>query len=574
MFVREADEAVCLDPGPDAARGSGYLDYGALERALVEARADAAWVGWGFVAEHPGFGELCERLGIVFVGPEPAVMRTVGDKIAAKRLAEAAGVPVAPWSNGPVRTAEEAVAAAEHIGFPLMVKATAGGGGRGIRRVDAPDGLPAAFLSAAAEAEQAFGDGTLLLERLITPARHIEVQVIADGQGAAWAVGVRDCTCQRRHQKVIEESAALRSTAEQQRRDPGGGAAPRAARRLPQRRHGRVPLRAGDAPLLVHGGQCPAPGRAPRHRAGHRSGPRQAPAARRRRRPTGGRAARRARPRRRGPAERRGPGAGLPPAPGRVALLRLPTGPHVRVDTGVAEGDAIPAEFDSMIAKLIAWGATATRRSRGCAARSRTPSSSSRAGPPTRGSCSSCSTGRSSAPATWTPTGWTGSSFGATSCPCATRTSRSCRRRSRSARARRPPTARASTRSPAAAGPRPTRAPHARSSCATADRSTAARSARSAPDRHRVTVDGATVEAVVRRAGTYERRLESPAPSTARSSPNRAPTCSSRSTASRTASVATTAGSSATWRRPSSCRSPSRRATKSRPATWSRWSRA
>ena len=113
MFVRDADEAVCLGPSTVAADGtrSGYLDHGALERALVAARADAAWVGWGFVAEHPTFAELCERLGIVFVGPDAAVMRCVGDKIDAKRLAEEAGVPVAPWSGGPVETVEEALRA-------------------------------------------------------------------------------------------------------------------------------------------------------------------------------------------------------------------------------------------------------------------------------------------------------------------------------------------------------------------------------------------------------------------------------------------------------------------------------
>src|SRR6266545_1185137 len=209
MFVRHADEAVALD--------GSYLDQDALERALLEARADAAWVGWGFVAERPEFAELCERLGIVFVGPGAEVMRLLGDKIAAKRMAEEAGVPVAAWSGGPVETVEDALRHAARIGFPLMIKATAGGGGRGIRRVDEPDALPAAFASAQAEALQAFGDGTVLLEKLITPARHIEVQVIADGHGAAWAAGLRDCSYQRRNQKVIEESASPALTADQER---------------------------------------------------------------------------------------------------------------------------------------------------------------------------------------------------------------------------------------------------------------------------------------------------------------------------------------------------------------------
>ena len=238
-----------------------------------------------------------------------------------------------------------------------MIKATAGGGGRGIRRVDAPDALPAAFASAQAEARQAFGDGTLLLERLVTPARHIEVQVIADGHGAAWAVGVRDCSYQRRNQKVIEESASPALTPEQER--DVMQAAQRLALRAGYRNAGTVEFLYEPAtrPLLVHGGQRAPAGRAPRDRGGHRSRPRQAPAPRRRRRAARGRAAGARRPRHRGAPERRGPGARIRARPGRIALLRLPTGPGVRVDTGVAEGDVIPAEFDSMIAKIIAWGA-------------------------------------------------------------------------------------------------------------------------------------------------------------------------------------------------------------------------
>ena len=286
MFVREADEAVCLGPGTGGTHRSGYLDQGALEEALVAARADAAWVGWGFVAEDPAFADLCERLGIVFVGPDPAVhaaRRRQDRREAARR-----GV------RDPCRAVERGRGGHGRGGAPSRdahrlparwSRPPAGGGGRGIRRVDGADGLAAAFRSARAEAEQAFGDGTLLLERLVTPARHIEVQVIADGQGTAWAIGVRDCSCQRRDQKVIEESASPALTAEQNAEIRVGGAASRAARRLPQRRHGRVPLRAGRAPLLVHGGQRPAPGGAHRHRGGDRARPREAPAARRRRRP-------------------------------------------------------------------------------------------------------------------------------------------------------------------------------------------------------------------------------------------------------------------------------------------------
>ena len=360
MFVRQADEAVCLGPSlvddGQGGRRVGYLDYAALERTLKTARADAAWVGWGFVAEQPKFVELCDRLEIVFVGPDATVMRLLGDKIRAKQLAEEAGVPVAPWSNGAVETAEEAVEHAERIGFPLMIKAAAGGGGRGIRRVDELAALPSAFASARSEALQAFGDGTLLMEKVIAPARHVEVQIIADGQGQAWGAGVRDCSYQRRNQKVIEESHSPALTAEQER--DLMAAACRLALRAGYRNAGTVEflyeLTEGKfsfmevntrlqvehpvteavtgldlVKLQLHvaaGGRLEDEPPVP---VGHAIEAR---------------------------LNAEDPALGFAPAPGRLALLRLPMGPGVRVDTGVAEGDVIPEEFDSMIGKVIAWG--------------------------------------------------------------------------------------------------------------------------------------------------------------------------------------------------------------------------
>src|SRR5947209_2823745 len=146
MFVREADEAISLgpaqiiDPGTHSSKSS-YVDYGRLERALVAARADAVWVGWGFVAEQAEFADLCRELGIVFIGPSADVMRLLGDKINSKLLAEQAQIPVKPWSGGPVETLADACRHAEGIGYPLLVKATAGGGGQGIRVVHAPTEL-------------------------------------------------------------------------------------------------------------------------------------------------------------------------------------------------------------------------------------------------------------------------------------------------------------------------------------------------------------------------------------------------------------------------------------------------
>jgi len=209
MFVREADEAVSLgaaqliDPSTNHTKSS-YVDYGRPERALAVARANAVWVGWGFVAEHAEFADLCREMGIVFIGPDGDVMRQLGDKISSKLLAELAQIPVAPWSGGPVETLEDAMRHAERVGYPLLLKATAGGGGHGIRRVNSASQLPEAFERARADAFGAFGDPTVFMEQLVQGARHVEVQIIADYYGTTWAVGVRDCTIQRRHQKILK----------------------------------------------------------------------------------------------------------------------------------------------------------------------------------------------------------------------------------------------------------------------------------------------------------------------------------------------------------------------------------
>src|ERR1700748_660349 len=203
-FVREAD--LTYDLGPASARP--YLDLAVLERALLATGADAAWVGWGFVSEDPAVAELCEKIGVTFVGPSPDAMRRLGDKIGAKLLAEEVGVPVAPWSRGPVATLDAARSAAAEIGYPPMLKATAGGGGRGIRVIRSEAELADAYERTSQEAARAFGSGVVFLERLITGARHVEVQVIAAGEGAAGALRVRACSVQRRNQKVIEESSS------------------------------------------------------------------------------------------------------------------------------------------------------------------------------------------------------------------------------------------------------------------------------------------------------------------------------------------------------------------------------
>jgi acetyl/propionyl-CoA carboxylase alpha subunit/acetyl-CoA carboxylase carboxyltransferase component len=360
-FVREADEAVCLGPATTFDERIGreahtYLDHAQLERALVEGRADAAWAGWGFVAEQAEFADLCSKLGIVFIGPSGDAMRRVGDKITSKRLAEQAGVPVVPWSGGPVATPDEAARIADRIGYPVLVKATAGGGGRGIRRAAGPAELAGAFETARTEARQAFGDPTVFVEQVITDARHIEVQVIADHHGNVWPVGLRDCTLQRRHQKVIEESACTLLDAAQEAEIRRGAAAlcrhagytsagtveflysPVSRRyafmevnaRL-QVEHPVTEMTTGLdlVKLQIAVARGDRLGGEPPPSSGHAIEAR---------------------------LNAEDPDNLFAPAPGRIRWFRWPAGPGVRVETGVAEGDEIAPEFDSMIAKVLAWG--------------------------------------------------------------------------------------------------------------------------------------------------------------------------------------------------------------------------
>jgi acetyl/propionyl-CoA carboxylase alpha subunit len=361
MFVREADEAVLLGPAqvidPSTQQPkSSYVDYGRLGTALKAARAEAVWVGWGFVAEHAEFADLCRDMGIVFIGPDGDVMRRLGDKISSKLLAEQANVPVAPWSRRPVKTLAEAWTHAERLGYPLLIKATAGGGGRGIRRVDSVRQLSEALDSARAEAFKAFGDPTVFMEQLIEGARHIEVQIIADHYGTTWAVGVRDCTIQRRHQKIIEEAPSPALSPEQDRdlrqaavrlSQAAGYHNAGTVEFLYEPEHKRFSFMEMNTRLQVEhpvtecttgldlvklqihvarGGRLP--GEPPRT-TGHAIEVR---------------------------LNAEDPDNHFAPAPGAIVRFKTPTGPGVRIDTGVAVGDAVPAEFDSMIAKIIAFG--------------------------------------------------------------------------------------------------------------------------------------------------------------------------------------------------------------------------
>ena len=201
-----ADEAVCIGPAKST---DSYLNMNAVLSAAVLTGAEAIHPGFGFLSENSKFATMCEEVGIKFIGPSGAVMDLMGDKINARAQMIKAKVPVIPGSDGEVHTSAEALEVAEKIGYPVMLKASAGGGGKGIRKVEKAEDLVAAFESASSEAKAAFGNGAMYMERVIYPARHIEVQILADQQGHVVHLGERDCSLQRNNQKVLEESPSV-----------------------------------------------------------------------------------------------------------------------------------------------------------------------------------------------------------------------------------------------------------------------------------------------------------------------------------------------------------------------------
>jgi acetyl-CoA carboxylase, biotin carboxylase subunit len=208
-YLKEADDKALIGPGPAA---QSYLDIEAVLRAARESKADAVHPGYGFLSENASFATAVEEAGLTWVGPSPDVIEAMGNKVAARLAVSEAGVPVAPGSDGPLGDDDDPVAIANHIGFPIMVKASAGGGGIGMQKVDTPDQLAAAVQTAKQRAQAAFGDSAVFLERFLDGPRHVEIQVIADQHGAAIHLGERECSVQRRHQKVIEESASCALT--------------------------------------------------------------------------------------------------------------------------------------------------------------------------------------------------------------------------------------------------------------------------------------------------------------------------------------------------------------------------
>jgi acetyl-CoA carboxylase biotin carboxylase subunit len=350
LHTRLADRAVCIGP---PASGESYLNIPSLVAAGETTGCEAVHPGWGFLAENPDFVHACEDNDLVFVGPDADVMSRMGDKVEAKRELAEAGVPLVPGTEAV--GLEEARTAAADLGYPVFLKASAGGGGKGMRLVERPEELDDAFERASAEALAAFGDGSLYLEKLITPARHVEVQVLCDADGAVLTLGERECSIQRRHQKLIEESpspALDEATREAMETDVA-----RACRSISYLNAGTfefllavdgsyhfIELNARlqvEHPVsevvtgidivreqlrIAAGEQLHVTGRAPRR--GHAIEVR---------------------------LNAEDPARGFAPSPGVIARFRPPLGPGIRLDTHVEEGSVIPPYYDSLIGQLIAW---------------------------------------------------------------------------------------------------------------------------------------------------------------------------------------------------------------------------
>jgi acetyl-CoA carboxylase biotin carboxylase subunit len=357
MHVRLADEAICIGPPPAA---DSYLNIPNIISAAEISHADAIHPGYGFLSENARFAEIVESHGIIWIGPKPEHIRVMGDKIEAKRTAAALGLPLVPGSDGPVENIAEAKAIAATTGYPIIVKAASGGGGRGMKVVQSEDQLEALIAQAGSEAKAAFGDATVYIEKYLGDPRHIEFQVFGDGRGNAIHLGERDCSLQRRHQKVLEEAPSPVITAEE--RERMGGIVSRAMSDMGYRGAGTVEflyengefyfiemntrlqvehpvtemitgmdlvreqirIAAGEdlsctqesLTFRGHAIECRINAEDPRTFA---------------------------------------------PSPGTVKAYVAPGGMHVRVDSGLYAGYRVPPYYDSMIAKLIVYGTTRER---------------------------------------------------------------------------------------------------------------------------------------------------------------------------------------------------------------------
>ena len=368
LHVQLAGQAVCIGPAKAA---DSYLNQTALLTVAKATGCDAVHPGYGFLSENADFAERCAAEGLIFIGPSGDAIRKAGSKSAARELMRAAGVPVTPGSDGPVTSVEDALAAAETVGYPVLLKASAGGGGRGIRRCDRPEDLAAAYAEAKAEAQACFGNDEMYLEKLVLRPRHIEFQVLADKFGHVIHLGDRDCSVQRRNQKLIEEAPAWCLTPAL--RAKMGEAAVKAAKAVGYENAGtveflldpdmehfyfmemntRIQVEHGVTELvtgvdLVRQQLRIAAGLPLRlrqedvHLTGHAIECR---------------------------INAEDPSQNFRPCPGKVDFLHFPGGPGVRVDSCLYSGCELSPYYDSMAAKILAQGDTrmgAIRRMRRC----------------------------------------------------------------------------------------------------------------------------------------------------------------------------------------------------------------
>jgi acetyl-CoA carboxylase biotin carboxylase subunit len=358
LAVELADEAVCIGPPP--ARDS-YLSVSNVLGAAEITGCDAVHPGYGFLSENPAFAEACEADGVTFVGPAPAVMARMGDKVEAKLAARDAGLPVLPGSDGPVADLADAREAAEAAGFPLLLKAAAGGGGRGMRRVDRAAELSGAYEVASREAHAAFSDGSLYVERLLEGARHVEVQVLADGLGGVLVCGDRECSIQRRHQKLVEEAPA--PNLPDATRDAMHDACYRAARAWGYRSAGTLEFlvdQDGAFYFLEMNARLQVEHPVTELVTGLDLVAEQLRVA------AGGLLSRTGRARATGHAiecrlNAEDPAHDFRPAAGRLREFRMPGGPGVRVDTHCAADSDVPPHYDSLLAKICVWAPDRSR---------------------------------------------------------------------------------------------------------------------------------------------------------------------------------------------------------------------
>ena len=356
LHVRFADEAVCIGPAPAS---QSYLKASRIIAAAEITGAEAVHPGYGFLAENAEFAEICQRSDLVFVGPSPDQIRAMGDKAVAREAMRAAGVPVVPGSNGVVDDERDAVAQAREIGYPVMIKAVAGGGGKGMRIANTEASFPRHFAAARAEAGAAFGEAAVYLERCLVRPRHIEFQIFGDSHGRVVHLGERDCSIQRRHQKLVEEAPSPSLSPEL--RDKMGEAAVSAAQAIDYVGSGTVEFlleASGDFHFIemntriqvehtvtevttgldlvkeqirvAAGEPLSFPPEGPVHRC-HAIEFR---------------------------VNAEDPERGFAPSPGTITTFHQPGGPGVRVDTHVYSGYQVPPYYDSLIAKLIVSGNT------------------------------------------------------------------------------------------------------------------------------------------------------------------------------------------------------------------------